>query len=681
MKLYDSVNCIKGIGPKKSDSLRKLKINTVEDMLFFFPRDYEDRRRITKIGDIDEASQVLIKAEITLIINNGYKYGRKQQLKLLVTDDTGSLEVVFFNAGYLQGKFKAGEVFLFYGKVDFNFGRAQMRHPEFYDDKESNDSSGILPVYPLSRGITQKDMRNWQRQIKDMSRDIEDFLPHEIVSKNRLCSIEYAIENVHFPEEKQKLLEAKYRLIFDELIVLQTGLFAVRENIKKGKNGIAFSKEAKIKPYIDSMEYSLTRAQIRCVKEIETDLESSKVMNRLVQGDVGSGKTAVAEIAMYKAVCSGYQAVLMAPTEILARQHFEGLKERFGVHKIKVGFLSGSVPISEKRSTLKALKTGEIQILIGTHAVIQPDVEFLNLGLAITDEQHRFGVNQRIKLKEKGSNPNILVMTATPIPRTLAVILYGDLDISVIDEMPPGRQKTETKNFTQENREKCYREVENQINMGRQAYVVAPLIDDSDNMDLKSAHKIHNELQSRFKKHKVALLHGSMKQDEKDNIMKSFYEGNIDVLVATVVIEVGINVPNASVMVIENAERFGLAQLHQLRGRVGRGGYKSYCFLITEGSSEIAKKRAEIMESSSDGFYIAEEDLKLRGPGEIFGTRQHGIPNLNISDLSKHADVLNNAKEEAKNILKKDPNLENPENQPLKRRIVKFFGDDFMLNM
>ena len=327
-----------------------------------------------------------------------------------------------------------------------------------------------------------------------------------------------------------------------------------------------------------------------------------------------------------------------------------------------MGFLSGSVPISEKRSTLKALKAGEIQILIGTHAVIQPDVEFLNLGLAITDEQHRFGVNQRIKLKEKGSNPNILVMTATPIPRTLAVILYGDLDISVIDEMPPGRQKTETKNFTQENREKCYREVENQINMGRQAYVVAPLIDDSDNMDLKSAHKIHNELQSRFKKHKVALLHGSMKQDEKDNIMKSFYEGNIDVLVATVVIEVGINVPNASVMVIENAERFGLAQLHQLRGRVGRGGYKSYCFLITEGSSEIAKKRAEIMESSSDGFYIAEEDLKLRGPGEIFGTRQHGIPNLNISDLSKHADVLNNAKEEAKNI-------------------VKFFGDDFMLNM
>ncbi|MFQ8602811.1 MAG: OB-fold nucleic acid binding domain-containing protein, partial [Anaerovoracaceae bacterium] len=301
MKLYDSVNCIKGIGPKKSDSLRKLKINTVEDMLFFFPRDYEDRRRITKIGDIDEASQVLIKAEITLIINNGYKYGRKQQLKLLVTDDTGSLEVVFFNAGYLQGKFKAGEVFLFYGKVDFNFGRAQMRHPEFYDDKESNDSSGILPVYPLSRGITQKDMRNWQRQIKDMSRDIEDFLPQEIVSKNRLCSIEYAIENIHFPEEKQKLLEAKYRLIFDELIVLQTGLFAVRENIKKGKNGIAFSKEAKIKPYIDSMEYSLTRAQIRCVKEIETDLESSKVMNRLVQGDVGSGKTAVAEIAMYKA--------------------------------------------------------------------------------------------------------------------------------------------------------------------------------------------------------------------------------------------------------------------------------------------------------------------------------------------------------------------------------------------
>ena len=554
-----------------------------------------------------------------------------------------------------------------------------MIHPEF--SRNDDVSEGILPVYPLTKGISQKEMRQWQAEVKSLYTEMTDILTEEIIERNRLCSLEYALENIHFPKEKQKLLEAKYRLIFDELLTLHTGLFAARQNIKNGENGIAFSKDADVTQYIDFLPYPLTGAQKRCVGQIMEDLESRKVMNRLVQGDVGSGKTAVAEIAMYKAVKSGYQAALMAPTEILARQHYEGISKNFIVHDIKVGFLSGSMKISEKRETLERLKNGDIDVIIGTHAIIQTDVEFKNLGLVITDEQHRFGVSQRVRLKEKGQNPNILVMTATPIPRTLAVILYGDLDVSIIDELPPGRQKIQTRTLGRENRIKCYDFVEKQLEAGRQAYVVTPLIEESEALDVRSADQVAMELSERFSDHKIALIHGAMKQAEKDEIMTSFYNGMIDVLVATVVIEVGINVPNASVIVVENAERFGLAQLHQLRGRVGRGKHKSYCFLVMDSKSEVAQRRGEIMEISSDGFYIAEEDLKLRGPGEIFGTRQHGLPDLNISDLARHLDVLEHAKKEARNILTADPMLKSAENQSLKRHVIKLFGDDLMLDL
>lgn len=679
MKLDDKVTQLKGIGPKKSEALKKLNIQTLEDLMFFLPRDYEDRRRQVKICDVKEDETAVIKAKVTLIVKDKYKYGRKQLLRLLISDDTGMLEVVFFNAKYLQNSFKSGSEYIFYGKAVKNFGKLQMIHPDFTED--TAQTKGILPIYPLTKGITQKEMRGWQKSISELHSDAVDFLDASIADNNRLCSLEYALDNIHFPKEKQKLLEAKYRLVFDELLVLQTGLFAARQNVKDGKNGIAFSKEANTGEYISKLPYQLTDAQNRCIREIEVDLESHKIMNRLVQGDVGSGKTVVAETAIYKAVKSGYQAVLMAPTEILAKQHFEGFCKAFEVHEIKVGFLSGSLKAAEKRDVLEKIKTGEIQIIIGTHAIIQPEVQFKNLGLVITDEQHRFGVRQRVKLKEKGQNPNILVMTATPIPRTLSVVLYGDLDVSVIDELPPGRQPIKTRSIGQEKRDKCYDFVEKQLSQGRQAYVVTPLIDDSEVMDARSAQQVKQELEKRFKKYKVALIHGAMKQDEKDKIMAEFYQGNIDVLVATVVIEVGINVPNATVIIIENAERFGLAQLHQLRGRVGRGSYKSYCFLILNSESEIAKKRGEIMESSNDGFFIAEEDLKLRGPGEIFGTKQHGIPELRISDLAKHFKILNHAKEEAKKILLKDPTLESDENQALKRRVIKLFGEDLTLNL
>ena len=679
MELKDSVTLLKGIGPKKAEALEKLNIRTLEDLMFFLPRDYEDRRHRASIAELKEEETAAVEAEVKLVVSDRYRRGRKQMLRLLVSDDTGSMEVVFFNAAYLAKTFKKGDRYVFFGKAAKNFGRLQMIHPDF--DRAGDAGSGILPVYPLTKGITQKEMRSWQQKIRPLYGAAEDLLGEEQREANRLCDLEYALENVHFPDERQKMLEGRYRLIFDELLVLQTGLFAARENIKNGRNGIAFSAEVCTERYTETLPYELTGAQKRCIREIEADLESEKAMNRLVQGDVGSGKTAVAEAAMYKAVKSGYQAVLMAPTEILARQHFEGIKESFAAHGIETGFLSGSMKAAEKKAVLEEIKSGKIDVVIGTHAVIQPEVEFRKLGLVITDEQHRFGVRQRVKLKEKGENPNVLVMTATPIPRTLSVVLYGDLDVSVIDELPPGRQKIETRSIGADKRDKCYDFVEEQLAAGRQAYVVTPLIDDSETMDARSARQVADELKERFGGYRVAVIYGSMKQQEKDEIMEAFYLGNVDVLVATVVIEVGINVPNATVIVVENAERFGLAQLHQLRGRVGRGKHRSYCFLIFEGGSDVAERRGEIMEESSDGFFIAEEDLKLRGPGEIFGTRQHGLPDLNIADLSRHLKVLSHAGNEAKRILKNDPALEKEENSALKRRITRLFGQELSLDL
>lgn len=679
MDLRESVTSLKGVGPKKAEALKKLGISTMEDLVFFLPRSYEDRRNRIDISDAAEDQNSVVTGEVKLVVNDRYRGGRKQMLRLLVEDGTGSMEVVFFNAKYLQHSFRTGRKYTFFGKVTRNFGKMQMIHPEFSDADGMED--GILPVYPLTKGISQREMRTWQKSLKRAYSMAEDILSSEAVERNRLCSLSYALENVHFPQEKQKLLEAKYRLIFDELLILQTGLFMARQNVTDGRNGIAFSPGVDTDKYIESLPYPLTGAQRRCVEEIERDLESSTAMNRLVQGDVGCGKTAVAEIAMYKAVKSGYQAVLMAPTEILAAQHFDGISRAFEAHGIRTAFLTGSLKAAQKREVLEQIATGEAQVIIGTHAVIQPDVEFSRLGLVITDEQHRFGVRQRVKLREKGENPNVLVMTATPIPRTLSVILYGDLDVSIIDELPPGRQQTVTRCLKSEKRGECYDFVEQQLKQGWQAYVVTPLIEESETLDAKSAEQVAAELKKRFRGYSVELIHGAMSQDEKDRIMESFSRGETDVLVATVVIEVGINVPNATVIVIENSERFGLAQLHQLRGRVGRGSHRSYCFLILDGGSEIAEKRGQIMEASSDGFFIAEEDLKLRGPGEIFGTRQHGLPDLAITDLSKHMKILEQAKEEAKAMLADDPALDAHEHSALRRRITKLFGEDLTLDL
>lgn len=676
MQLLDKVTTLKGVGPKKAEILSHMGIETIEDLMLYFPRSYEDRSRIVPINQLKVSDKCLIKGRVVKKYIN--RYGIKQRLVLKVQDATGSIDVVFFNAIYIVKAVRECDELLFYGSVSEGRSKIQMLHPSFGKD---DGRRGLVPVYPIAKGISQSEMRKLQKQIKDMYNLSEEIFTDEMLKANKLCPMIYALENVHFPNNVSALQQARYRFIYDELLVLQTGLFAVKKNLKDSEHGISMDKIIRVDKFVKSFPYEFTNAQKRCIGEIVSDMESSKVMNRLVQGDVGSGKTAVAEVAMYKAVCCGYQAVLMAPTEILAKQHYESIGKDFAKQNIKVGILTGSMSTSHRRETLDELKNGEIQILIGTHALIQPDVIFNRLGLVITDEQHRFGVNQRITLKSKGENPDVLVMTATPIPRTLAVILYGDLDVSVIDELPPGRKKIETKSYKVKERNAVYDFVEDQLRSGGQAYVVTSLIEESETIEARSAEEVAAELTARFSNYNVALIHGNMKQTQKDEIMSMFAAGLIDVLVATVVIEVGINVPNANIMVIENAERFGLAQLHQLRGRVGRGYKKSYCCLILGSDSEIAKKRVKIMEESADGFFIAEEDLKLRGPGEIFGTRQHGLPDLNIADLAKHIKVLDHAKETAMTIVREDPMLENDKYAVLRRRVVKLFGEDFMLNL
>ena len=679
MKLDDKITAIKGVGDKKAQKLSQLNIEKIEDLFYLIPRKYEDRRNVSYIMEAPFDREVLIKGKVVTQKTTGNPYSNKTPLRVLIEDSSATLEVLFFNAKYLKNYFKVGKEYTFYGKITLNNGRRQMAHPEFHPSGDKDDIRGIFPVYPLTDGITQSILRKLIKEALPLADEIKEWLPPEVVSQYSLCDPAYAIRNLHFPEDERQINEAKYRMIFEELLTLQTGLLYIKKGIADN-NGIAI-KEKSAAEFISSLSFELTEGQKKVWKEIENDLASDKPMNRLVQGDVGSGKTAVAEIAMFKTVINGFQAVMMAPTELLAKQHYASLKRDFKAFGFNVDLLCSSMNSKEKETALLNLKSGKTDIIVGTHALIQPNVKFNNLGLVITDEQHRFGVNQRSILTEKGINPNVLVMTATPIPRTLAVILYGDLDISVIDTMPVGRLPIKTYLRNEEARDSIYSFVEKNVRDGRQAYVVAPLIEESEKLSCKSAEELFEEISRKFPHLRVGLVHGALKQEDKDRVMESFSLGKIDILVSTVVIEVGIDVPNATVMVIENCERFGLAQLHQLRGRVGRGKHQSYCILISGSDSKVAAKRNEIMVKSSDGFEIAEEDLKLRGPGEIFGTRQHGIPELNISNLLRHVDILENVKNVANNIIKKDPNFNLTENQPLKKKVQKMFGENIQLNL
>jgi len=680
MNLQDSVGVIKGIGPKKMESLKKLNIITVEDLMHHYPRDYLDRSASTVISALSPFSNSMVRARVTLIVKGTGGYKKGQTLKLLVEDTTGILEVVFFNAKFLVSQFRQNEIYDFYGRITRDKGRLQMVHPEYYKI-EGEGPPGILPVYPLVAGVSQAEMRKWMNRGLGIVKEVAEYLPQSIIEKNRLCSLETALIQIHKPENRQRFKEAKYRLVFDELLCLQLGLLALKQRSQPASRNLGYAKDARMADYVRTLPFKLTGAQERVIQEINGDMERERPMNRLIQGDVGSGKTAVAEAAIYKAVKSGFQAAMMAPTEILAKQHYEGLKSNFEPLGIRVGFLGGNMPAKERRQTLLDLETGKIQVITGTHAIIQAGVVFHKLALVITDEQHRFGVGQRISLASKGDNVDILVMTATPIPRTLAVIIYGDLDISLIDELPPGRQKTVTKATDKKGRRMAYELLERELEKGRQGYVVTPLIGESEVVDAISAEEVFEELKNRWTDKRIEILHGDVRPNEKDRIMTAFYKGEIQVLVATVVIEVGINVPNATVMLIENAERFGLAQLHQLRGRVGRGREQSYCLLVSKGKTELSRERAKIMTSSTDGFVIAEKDLELRGPGEFFGTRQHGLPDLKMADLIRHIQILNLVREEAKAILSHDSTLEKQENRLLRQEIQKMFKSEDGFNL
>lgn len=679
MQINDSISVLKGVGPKKVEIFRDMGIVTIEDLALYFPKSYEDRRTVTPISELKAGSDFLIQARLVNKRIGANRFNKKTPLVLNVSDDSGMLEVVFFNGYFLNKLFDIGKEYVFYGRITENLDRLQIVHPEFTLAGSSDDIREIIPVYSLRQGISQKEMRRMQRDIKGVYSSIKEWIPEDIVKKNKLASLDFAISNMHFPSNAKKVLQSRYRLVFDELFTLETGLMYMKSD-DSDVTGISIDV-SKGDEFISKLPFELTSGQRESWNEIKDDLQKPKKMNRLLQGDVGSGKTIIAEAAMLSAAASGFQSVIMAPTELLARQHFDTFVKDLSDHEISPVILISSMKASDKRMAMESISSGKAKVIIATHAVLEENIVFKNLGLVITDEQHRFGVNQRRKLSGKGEGVNILVMTATPIPRTIAAILYGDLDISQIRTMPKGRKGIHTYKCSQGERNRVFNFVEKEMKAGRQAYVVAPLIEDSESIDAKSANAIFDELQDRFDDFNIKLVHGAMKSADKDKIMQDFASAKVDLLVSTTVIEVGINVPNASVMVIENAERFGLAQLHQLRGRVGRGSDDAYCFLMCYTDSELANARMDIMTGSMSGFDIAEEDLKLRGPGEIFGTRQHGLPQLKISDLLRHRDVLEAAMNSARELIERDSKLEKPESVMVKQKVKKMFGSDISIDL
>ena len=679
MQINDSISVLKGVGPKKVEIFHDIGIKTIEDLALYFPKSYEDRRTVTPIYELKAGSDFLIQARLVNKRIGANRFNKKTPLVLNVSDDSGMLEVVFFNGYFLNKLFDIGKEYVFYGRVTENLDRLQIVHPEFTIAGSNDDVREIIPVYSLRQGLSQKEMRRMQRDIKVVYSSIKEWIPEDIVEKNKLASLDFAISNMHFPSNAKKVLQSRYRLIFDELFTLETGLMYMKSD-DSDVTGISIDV-SKGDEFISKLPFELTSGQRQSWNEIKDDLQKPKKMNRLLQGDVGSGKTIIAEAAMLSAAASGFQSVIMAPTELLARQHFDTFVKDLSDHEISPVILISSMKASDKRMAMESISSGKAKVIIATHAVLEENIVFKNLGLVITDEQHRFGVNQRRKLSGKGEGVNILVMTATPIPRTIAAILYGDLDISQIRTMPKGRKGIHTYKCSQGERNRVFNFVEKEMKAGRQAYVVAPLIEDSESIDAKSANAIFDELQDRFDDFNIKLVHGAMKSADKDKIMQDFASGKVDLLVSTTVIEVGINVPNASVMVIENAERFGLAQLHQLRGRVGRGSDDAYCFLMCYTDSELANARMDIMTGSMSGFDIAEEDLKLRGPGEIFGTRQHGLPQLKISDLLRHRDVLEAAMNSARELIERDSKLEKPESVMVKQKVKKMFGSDISIDL
>ena len=660
MDLLKDVKYIKGVGPNRVKLLNKLNIYTLKDLITYYPRTYEDRSKPKKICECIDGEEAVIEA---IACGNlvETRLPRKTMQKLLVRDETGSLLITWFNHTYLKGKFKVGQRYRFYGKFSYKYGKPELNSPVFDEIENKNNTGRIIPIYPLTYQLSQNTIRRiMENAINEVRGNLEENLPEEILKQYNLQGINEATEKIHFPKELKEFKIARERLFFEELFVTQLALLALKNSYRNEEKGIAFSKDVHISDVIKEFPFNLTGAQRRVLEEIEGDMEQEKSMNRLLQGDVGSGKTAIAMCAAYKAVKTGYQVAIMAPTAILATQHLESFKKILDKLGIKSELLISGITKKNKENILERLKNGEIDILIGTHALIEENVQFKKLGLVVTDEQHRFGVKQRTRIAEKGNNPDVLVMSATPIPRTLALILYGDLDISIIDELPPNRKKIETFAVSKKLEQRIDAFIKKQIDEGRQGYIVCPLVEENEEMDLKSVIELYEKYQKEiFPQYRVAYLHGKMRPKEKDQIMLDFKDHKIDLLISTTVIEVGVDVPNANIMVIEDAQRFGLAALHQLRGRVGRGGYQSYCILKYEGQSENVRKRMKVMCDTNDGFIISEKDLELRGSGDFFGTMQHGIPEFKIANLFEDVDILKKAQRAAQNIIIEDPNLEN----------------------
>ena len=674
--LDKDVKYVKTVGPNRVQLLNKLNIYTLKDLIEYYPRDYEDRSKPKNLYECTDGEEVLIEAMAAGRITEMHK-GRMTISRLIVKDQTGTCYITWFNQGYLRDKFQPGRMYRFFGKISNKNGRLEMNSPVYDEIDQSKNTGKIIPIYPLTYELKQNTLRKIiENGLAEVKGKLTETLPEYILKENNLWDINNTIERIHFPIEFSDFNKARERLVFEELLTTQLALLKLKNNYEHETDGIQFSKDVYMSDVINILPFKLTKAQLRVLEEIDRDMESNKPMNRLLQGDVGSGKTVVAMIAAYKAVKSGYQATIMAPTAILASQHlesFQGILEELG---IKTELLISSVTKKKKSEILEKLQSGEIDILIGTHAILEENVVFKNLGLVVTDEQHRFGVKQRGTIASKGQNPDVIAMSATPIPRTLALILYGDLDISIIDELPPNRKKIETYAVRKNMEERVNNFIRKQITEGREAYIVCPLVEENEDMEgLQSVIELAERYQKEtFSEYKVAYLHGKMKPKEKDEIMERFKNGEIQILIATTVIEVGVNVPNSSIMVVENAERFGLAQLHQLRGRVGRGEYQSYCILKYEGNSETIKQRMKVMCDTNDGFIISEKDLELRGSGDFFGTEQHGLPEFKIANLFEDIAVLKKVQRLALKIMEDDPLLEKEKNAKLNNLVKEKFS-------
>ncbi len=672
------VRYLKGVGPKTAERFEKLGILTLSDLLCHYPRRYLDFSKPYSIAEAPADTECVVKAEVFAKPGGRILPGGRRMERITAGDDVSSLEITWFNNPYAAQKLELGQEYYFQGIVTGGMLRRQMVNPQVRTDAQVK-SSPFEAVYPQTEGLTSSAIAKCVRQLLPHAELLPDPLPPEMLKKYRLLSKADAVRAIHCPSTEEEAFAARRRLIYEELLVLQLGIGRMK-NHGAASTG-APMKKADASPFWESLPFSPTGAQRRAVEEILTDMSGETSMNRLLQGDVGSGKTLVAAAAIWACIRAGYQAALLAPTEILASQHAENLNRLLSPFGMRVALLTGGMKAAARRTTLAAIRDDEADLIVGTHAILSEGVEFARLGLAVVDEQHRFGVRQRGLLAEKAANPHLLVMSATPIPRTLGLLMYGDLDISILDELPPGRKPVKTRCITGKKRADLYGFLDREIDSGRQAYIVCPAIEDAGGSGLNAVKSYYEDIAKAYlPDRRVGLMHGKLKPKEKAEVMDDFKSGRLDALVSTTVIEVGVDVPNATVMVIENAERYGLSALHQLRGRVGRGAAESWCFLVSDNASESVQKRLKFLCSTSDGFAVAQYDLETRGPGDFFGSRQHGLPTLQIADLMNDTRTLHAAQSEAVALLAEDPLLERPEHALLARQVEQMFDKAGAMN-